>query len=116
MVSVTLNVVHEAGLFQGRLGFQKAIILLEEGCEDFSNIDGLGRIGFPKGTISAKFEEIRAVLRPKRDVLRKRQEDRTLRLLMSRFHPKPGSKFGLSPQMLRRIAKCLSRMCGRIRI
>jgi len=63
MVSVTLNVVHEAGLFQGRLGFQKAIILLEEGCEDFSNIDGLGRIGFPKGTISAKFEEIRAVLR-----------------------------------------------------
>jgi hypothetical protein len=26
------NVIHEAGLFQGRLGFEKAIILLEEGC------------------------------------------------------------------------------------
>ena len=32
------NVVHEAGLFQGRLGFKKAIILLEHGCEEFSNI------------------------------------------------------------------------------
>ena len=32
------NVVHEAGLFQGKLGFEKAIILLEEGCEEFSNI------------------------------------------------------------------------------
>jgi predicted nucleotide-binding protein len=46
-----LNVIHEAGLFQGRLGFNKAIILLEEGCEEFSNIHGLGHIPFPK-TIS----------------------------------------------------------------
>ena len=30
------NVIHEAGLFQGRLGFEKAIILLEEGCQEFS--------------------------------------------------------------------------------
>jgi hypothetical protein len=57
-----LNVVHEAGLFQGKLGFKKAIILLEDGCEDFSNIDGLGDIRFPKNNISAKFEDIRAVL------------------------------------------------------
>jgi predicted nucleotide-binding protein len=57
-----LNVVHEVGLFQGRLGFKKAIILLEEGCEEFSNIHGLGQIRFPKGNVSAKFEEIRAVL------------------------------------------------------
>jgi predicted nucleotide-binding protein len=57
-----LNVVHEAGLFQGRLGFKKAIILLEEGCEEFSNIHGLGQIRFPKSGISAKFEEIRSVL------------------------------------------------------
>jgi len=57
-----LNVVHEAGLFQGKLGFKKAIILLEEGCEEFSNIHGLGQIRFPKSNISAKFEEIRAVL------------------------------------------------------
>jgi len=56
------NVVHEAGLFQGRLGFKRAIILLEEGCEEFSNITGLGQIRFPKGHISAKFEDIRLVL------------------------------------------------------
>ena len=56
------NVVHEAGLFQGRLGFERAIVLLEEGCEKFSNIDGLGHIPFPKGNISAAFEEIRKIL------------------------------------------------------
>jgi hypothetical protein len=30
------NVIHEAGLFQGRLGFERAIILLEEGCAQFT--------------------------------------------------------------------------------
>jgi predicted nucleotide-binding protein len=56
------NVVHEAGLFQGRLGFTRAIIVLEEGCQEFSNIHGLGQIRFPKGRIAAVFEEIRKVL------------------------------------------------------
>ncbi|QSF53858.1 TIR domain-containing protein [Brevundimonas fontaquae] len=56
------NVIHEAGLFQGRLGFSRAIIVLEEGCEEFSNVQGLGQIRFPKGNIQAKFEEIRQVL------------------------------------------------------
>lgn len=56
------NVVHEVGLFQGRLTFTRAIVLLEEGCEEFSNIHGLGHIKFPKGKIDAKFEEIREVL------------------------------------------------------
>ena len=56
------NVVHEVGLFQGRLGFTRAIVLLEEGCEEFSNIHGLGQIRFPKGNVSAKFEDIRAIL------------------------------------------------------
>ncbi|WP_218081238.1 TIR domain-containing protein [Anthocerotibacter panamensis] len=57
-----MNVVHEAGLFQGRLGFTRAIVLLEEGCEEFSNIQGLGQIRFPQGNIKAIFEEIRMVL------------------------------------------------------
>lgn len=61
-VQARMNVIHEAGLFQGRLGFKKAIILLEEGCEEFSNIEGLGQIRFPQGDIKSKFEEIRAVL------------------------------------------------------
>jgi predicted nucleotide-binding protein len=57
-----MNVVHEAGLFQGRLGFTKAILLVEEGCEEFGNIHGLGQIRFPAGHITAVFEEIRRVL------------------------------------------------------
>jgi len=61
-VQARMNVVHEAGLFQGRLGFTKAIVLLEEGCSEFSNIQGLGQIPFPKGNIATSFEEIRRVL------------------------------------------------------
>ncbi|MCP4568023.1 MAG: nucleotide-binding protein, partial [FCB group bacterium] len=56
------NVIHEIGLFQGKLGFRKAIVLLEEDCEEFSNITGLSQIRFPKGNIGAIFEEIRRVL------------------------------------------------------
>jgi predicted nucleotide-binding protein len=56
------NVVHEAGLFQGRLGWRKAIVLREDGCEEFSNIAGLGQIPFPNGNIGASFEEVRRVL------------------------------------------------------
>jgi predicted nucleotide-binding protein len=41
------NVIHEVGLFQGRLGFERAIILLEEGCSEFSNIVGLTQIRSP---------------------------------------------------------------------
>ena len=62
VLQARMNVVHEAGLFQGRLGFTKAIVLLEEGCEEFSNIQGLGQIRFPCANISAVFEEIRRVL------------------------------------------------------
>ncbi len=56
------NVIHEAGLFQGRYGFERAIIMLEDGCEEFSNVDGIGQIRFPKGKIMANSEEIRRVL------------------------------------------------------
>jgi len=56
------NVIHEVGLFQGRLGFARAIVLVEDGCGEFSNIHGLGQIRFPTANIAAKFEDIRAVL------------------------------------------------------
>lgn len=56
------NVVHEVGLFQGRLGFDRAIILLEEGCDEFSNIAGLGQTRFPKNNIRAAFQDVREVL------------------------------------------------------
>ena len=57
-----MNVVHEAGLFQGRLGFSRAIIMLEDGCEEFSNIEGLGQIRFPKNNIRAAFHDVQLVL------------------------------------------------------
>src|SRR6266566_147314 len=56
------NVIHEAGLFQGRLGLKRAIILRDEACEEFSNIHGLGQLQFPSGRISAVFEDVRQVL------------------------------------------------------
>jgi hypothetical protein len=64
------NVIHEAGLFQGRLGFERAIILLEDGCEEFSNVEGITQIRFPAGKIGAQFEEVRRVLE-RENVLRK---------------------------------------------
>jgi hypothetical protein len=36
--------------------------MLEDGCEQFSNVDGLGQIKFPTGNVSARFEEVRQVL------------------------------------------------------
>ena len=57
------NVIHEVGLFQGKLGFERAIILLEEGCDDFSNIHGITHIPFPKGKIEITFGEIIRVLK-----------------------------------------------------
>jgi predicted nucleotide-binding protein len=57
------NVVHEAGLFQGKLGFSRAVILLEDGTEEFSNINGLQQIRFSKGKIKESFGDVLAVLK-----------------------------------------------------
>ena len=54
-----INVVHEAGLFQGRHGYRRAVVMLEEGCEGFSNNAGVGEIRFPKQRIDATFEQVR---------------------------------------------------------
>jgi hypothetical protein len=56
------NVIHEIGLFQGRLGIERAIVLREQHCEDFSNIHGLTSLVFPIDNIAACFEGIRLVL------------------------------------------------------
>ena len=56
------NVIHEVGLFQGKLGFHRAILLVEAGCAEFSNIVGLTQIRFPQGNVIAQAEEIRRVL------------------------------------------------------
>jgi len=57
------NVIHELGLFQGKLGFSRAIILLEEGTEQFSNIQGIEQIRFSKGNIRETFGEVLATIR-----------------------------------------------------
>lgn len=57
------NVVHETGLFQGRLGFNRAIVLLEDGVEEFSNIHGIEQIRFSKGNIRETYGEILATVK-----------------------------------------------------
>lgn len=57
------NVIHEAGIFQGRLGFARAILLLEEGVEEFSNVQGVQYIKFTKNNIKETFGEVLATLR-----------------------------------------------------
>jgi hypothetical protein len=57
------NIVHETGLFQGRLGLDRAIIVREEGTEQFSNVHGLQEIRFPSGQIHVAFGEVIEVLR-----------------------------------------------------
>ncbi|WP_299762755.1 nucleotide-binding protein [uncultured Pontibacter sp.] len=52
------NVIHEAGLFQGRLGFDKVIILKQDGIEEFSNIAGLQYIPFSGDNIEQCFYEL----------------------------------------------------------
>jgi len=56
------NVIHEAGLFQGKLGFKKAILLLQEGAEDFSNVAGLQYISFEGDKIDQVFWQLQQVL------------------------------------------------------
>jgi predicted nucleotide-binding protein len=83
------NVIHEVGLFQGRLGFRRAIILLEEGCEPFSNIHGLTYIAFPKDKLESAFEEIRRVLERENTGLSQEQVKVTQKLGVSRTTAAP---------------------------
>ncbi len=57
------NVIHETGLFQGRLGFGRAIVLLENGTEAYSNLQGVHQIRYAKGNIKETYGEVLATLR-----------------------------------------------------
>ena len=56
------NVIHEVGLFQGKLGFSKAIVLLEEGTEEFSNLNGIQQLKFSKNNIKETFGDVIAII------------------------------------------------------
>jgi Predicted nucleotide-binding protein containing TIR-like domain len=56
------NVVHEVGLFQGRLGFTRAIVISQEGTEVFSNIAGVHQLHF-RNKIQEVFGDALAVYR-----------------------------------------------------
>jgi predicted nucleotide-binding protein len=57
------NVIHELGLFQGKLGFTRAIPLLENGVKEFSNIFGIDQIRFSKNNIKETYGEVIATIR-----------------------------------------------------
>jgi hypothetical protein len=55
------NVVHEIGLFQGRLGFERVIVLRHRDCASFSNISGINEIQYDSGNWDEVFAKIRHV-------------------------------------------------------
>lgn len=65
------NVIHEAGLFQGKLGFKKAILLVQHGVESFTNVAGLQHIPFSGESIEQTFYELQRALRRERQLQNK---------------------------------------------
>lgn len=57
------NVIHETGLFQGRLGFSRAIVLLETGTTEFSNIHGIDQLRFSARNIKEIFGDVVAIIK-----------------------------------------------------
>lgn len=57
------NVIHETGLFQGRLGFPRAIVVLEKGTVEFSNIHGIDQLRFSAGNIREVFGDVIAIIK-----------------------------------------------------
>ncbi len=57
------NVIHEVGLFQGKLGFSKVIVAVEEGCDVFSNLDGVHQLRYSKNNIKEIYGDVIATIR-----------------------------------------------------
>jgi len=57
------NVIHEIGLCQGRFGPNRAIVLLEDDVEEFTNMSGIGCIPFEKNKIHTCFREVVATIK-----------------------------------------------------
>jgi predicted nucleotide-binding protein len=57
------NVIHELGLFQGKLGFPRAIAIVEKGVELLSNLDGVQQLRFSEGNVAEVYGDVIATLR-----------------------------------------------------
>jgi len=57
------NVIHEAGLFQGCLGFDKVVLLKQDKTEELSNLAGLQYIPFIGDNIEQTFYELNRKLK-----------------------------------------------------
>ena len=57
-----MNVIHEIGLLQGRLGNERAIVLRERSAETFTNLDGITRLDYDPGRIGDLKSEIYRLL------------------------------------------------------
>lgn len=56
------RVLQLAGLFQGRYGFERVAMVVEEGCDVLSNVAGIVRLDYPRGDIGRVFWQMRQML------------------------------------------------------
>jgi sugar/nucleoside kinase (ribokinase family)/predicted nucleotide-binding protein len=68
------DLVHQAGILQGRYGFKRVAILAEESCKTFSNIAGLIHLDFPSGQVETTFFELERMFQ--RESLIRRRDNR----------------------------------------
>jgi len=57
------NVVHEIGLFQGRLGIERVAVLMEQGITHFLNLSGVLYLEFEPGKIEQTWTDLDKTLR-----------------------------------------------------
>jgi sugar/nucleoside kinase (ribokinase family) len=69
------NIVHEAGLFQGRYGFKRVALLVEDGCELPSNLGGLIRHDFAHHRVEGTFASLSRHLRREMVLVDQRSRD-----------------------------------------
>lgn len=56
------NVVYQARFFQGKYGFSRVALLIEEGRDGPSNVAGIVRLDFPSPQVDATFIDLRRML------------------------------------------------------
>jgi sugar/nucleoside kinase (ribokinase family) len=57
-VRASQSVVQQAGIFQGRYGFGRVALLVQEGCEVLSNVAGIIRLDYRAGAVDRTFIEL----------------------------------------------------------